>query len=109
MAERAQNVLHARVNEAGAGTYVQVAATAEYRVRVLGLVLSTSAAQMVTLRDDTAALADIYLAQDAAAVLPIDDAGWVQTVGGEALSLTLAGAGAVVGVLVYQLVPSHWQ
>ncbi len=109
MADRAQNILHAAVYAIGTGQHILVAAVAGYRIRVLGVFLSASAAEQVTFQDATTSLADLYLGQDAPVSIPIHEVGWLQTVGGQALTLMVQGGATVTGSLVYQLVPAHWQ
>ena len=88
---------------AASGANAIVAAVSGKKIRVLGLLLSSSGivnAKWQSAASDKTGLT--YMIASTSYVLPVSHVGWFETNVGEALNLNLSAAIAVGGVLVYQ-------
>lgn len=108
MADRALEVSNAAINALGAGLWAVIPAVAGYRVRLVGLVISSDATAHVTFQDSTTSLLDLYLLANVPIVLPGGPAGWLSTAASEKLDLSVNGAANVHGRVIYQMVPNAW-
>jgi len=92
---------------AASGAASIVALTANAKIRIVQLVLTSLSANFVTFQSHTTTatkMGPIYLAANGGVVLPFSEVGWFSTVAGEALDINLNGATAVGGVLTYIVV-----
>ena len=111
LTEAAGAVLFAPINQATAAANEIVAAVAERKIRILGVVLSNNDATnpvVATLQDDAGSpkkiLGPIRLAAGQTVVIPASGLGYGETNVGEALNLLLGSAITVGGSITYQLV-----
>jgi hypothetical protein len=95
---------HAAIAAASSGDNTLVAAVSGKKLRVLSLVLLSTAKQTVAFESGasgTALTGQMELAADAALVLPFNPEGWFETAASALLNLELGGANAVAGALSY--------
>ena len=95
---------HAAIAAAASGDNTLVAAVTGKKLRVLSLVLLSTANQTVAFESGasgTALTGDMELAADASLVLPFNPEGWFETAAGALLNLELPGTDAVAGCLSY--------
>jgi hypothetical protein len=101
------DVQYAPVSADALGANTLVAAVPAQRIRVLALVLVASGgANTVQSHSDAggaALTAAMDLGDNRQMTLPYNPAGWCQTIGGESLTLDLAVATLVAGLLTYVL------
>ncbi len=89
---------------AASGDNTIVAAVTGKKLRVLSLVLVSTAKQTVAFESGaggTALTGDMELAANAALVLPFNPEGWFETAASALLNLELPGTDAVAGCLSY--------
>ena len=106
MADRALAIARQAIVIAGAGVTSLVAGVADYRIHVVGLVLTSDAVTQITMQDDSTSLMDIHLVAGGVCVMPDSTAGWLRCVSGDSLSLSSSG-GNLGGVVLYRMVPDH--
>lgn len=95
---------HAAIAAASSGDNTIVAAVTGKKLRVLSLVLLSTAKQTVAFESGasgTALTGDMEIAANAPLVLPFNPEGWFETAAGVLLNLELGGANAVAGSLSY--------
>ena len=95
---------YASIAAASTGDNTLVAAVVGKKIRVLSLVLLSTANQTVRFESGasgTALTGQMELAADAALVLPFNPEGWFETAAAALLNLELPGSDAVAGCLSY--------
>jgi hypothetical protein len=104
MLEATGGVATAVINQAGAAENVEVvAATANRRVRIIAMVLSTGAGVTVNFHAGAGSLSGaLRIAANAPMVCPQADSGWIETPSG--VSLLLDCTAEVSGFVRYQIV-----
>jgi hypothetical protein len=107
MADRPSELRSVGITQIGAGASVLVAGEVGYRVSVVALILSATAATQVTLQDAHVSLLDLYLAQNGPVMIPEAVGGWFVSTSGDALSIVNITGGNVAGRLVYRMIPDH--
>jgi hypothetical protein len=107
MADRSLAVVSAPIIESVAGAHVLVNGVVGYRIHVIAIALTAVGTVLLTIQDETASLADIYLQAGQSFVLPECSHGWMRSAGRENLSIVLSGSIAIGGMIVYRLVPEH--
>jgi hypothetical protein len=92
------------VNVSAAGQTVLVAGQSSYRMRVLGLMLSSDDAVSVTIESSggTDLVGPLKMAAGIPFCMPACGFSWGDSVSGEGLAVMLSDAAQVGGVLVYQ-------
>jgi len=91
----------------GAGATVLVAGVAEYRIIVVGLVLTSDAVELATLQDDDTSFMDTHMIAGSCVSMPACESGWIRCASGNSFSIALTNGANVGGMLIYRLVPDH--
>lgn len=93
------------VTAAGAGANALVSAEAGRRIRVLGLVAVTTAANSIKFQSATTDITGLFpLAANGGFTLPFNEHGWFETTAGEALNINLSAATSTGTQVVYMVV-----
>lgn len=90
---------------AALGANLLVAAEAGRRIRVLGIIAVTTAANSIKFQSDTTDISGLFpLAANGGFTLPFNEHGWFETLAGQALNINMSVATSTGVQVVYMVV-----